>query len=94
MSSRRYRSSSQNYRAGSENHHLAPSGALAIVPDGSDGAPVHRLARYMRTSRLTAIAVHPSLAEKLSLSAGQQVIARQGDSQMTLPLRMDDRLSA
>ena len=43
--------------------------------------------------RLTAIAVHPSLAEKLSLSAGQRVIARQGDSQVTLPLRLDNRLA-
>ncbi len=43
--------------------------------------------------RLAAIAIHPSLAEKLSLSAGQRVVARQGDSEVTLPLRLDDRLA-
>lgn len=45
------------------------------------------------SARLTSIAVHSKLAEKLGFSAGQEVTAVQGDSHLTLPLRIDDRLA-
>jgi NADH-quinone oxidoreductase subunit G len=45
------------------------------------------------SGRLAGIAVNPTLAAQLQVTAGQPVTARQGDSQITLPLRIDDRLA-
>jgi len=47
----------------------------------------------LRGGKLASIAIHSTLAEKLKLAPGQRVTARQGDSQVTLPLRIDDRLA-
>ncbi len=43
--------------------------------------------------KLAHIAVHPDLAAKLNFKVGQRVIARQAQSQITLPLRTDPRLA-
>lgn len=45
------------------------------------------------SGQLTSIGVHSELAKKLKLTAGQLVKARQGESVITLPLRIDDRLA-
>ena len=46
-----------------------------------------------QSEKLSHIAVHPDLAEKLNFKVGQRVTARQGQSQITLPLRTDSRLA-
>lgn len=51
------------------------------------------LQETMKHSQLVSIGVHSALAEKLGLKAGEKVVAKQGNSQVILPLRVDDRLA-
>ncbi len=75
-----------------ENHHLirlAPWLLYRVDP------MVRRANALQQTmpGHLASIAVHSSLAEKLNLTPGHRVTARQADSEVTLPLRIDDRLA-
>lgn len=45
-------------------------------------------------AHLAQIAVNSATATQLNLIAGQTVVARQGDAQLSLPLRIDDRLAS
>ncbi len=51
------------------------------------------LQETMKKGHFATIAVHSSLARKLGVREGERVIASQGESQIRLPLRIDDRLA-
>ncbi len=52
------------------------------------------LQETMRESHLSCIAINSTSAVKYNLKPGQRVTARQGDSQITLPLIIDERLAS
>jgi NADH-quinone oxidoreductase subunit G len=51
------------------------------------------LQETMQESHLNSIAIHSVSASRFGLKAGQRVTACQGDSRVTFPLRIDDRLA-